>query len=156
MSLKFRFSLATAVFALLSVSASSSIRPQGRAANAKELRCTFPLIATGTWNAAGSPDAVVKQSNLVLRFDSIHTDEGTAQVKNGSVGTGITVQLADGNLHFIQSFRSGPLYVTTVFDKEPGGGKLKAVHSRHEYFRVPLDGATSSPEQYYGECDIVN
>jgi hypothetical protein len=97
----------------------------------------------------------VKETKLVLIFDSINTDEGSAELKNGSVGTGITVQLAGGNLHFIQAFRSGPLYVTTVFDKEPSGGKLKAVHSRHEYLRVPLEGATSSPEQYYGECEIT-
>jgi hypothetical protein len=55
----------------------------------------------------------------------------------------------------MQVFRTGPLYVTTVFDKD-ANGKLKAVHSRHEYFAVPLAGATSSPEQYYGECEVVN
>jgi len=114
------------------------------------------LNATGNWNAAGSPDAAVKQTKLVLRFESINTDEGSAELKNGSVGTGITVQLASGNLHFIQSFRSGPLYLTTVFNKESSNGKLKAVHSRHEYLKVPLEGATSSPEQYYGECEIAN
>jgi hypothetical protein len=155
MSFKFRFSLVVTALALMTVSASSSIGAQGNAANAKSLRCTFPLNATGTWNATGSPNAVVKETKLVLIFDSINTDEGSAELKNGSVGTGITVQLAGGNLHFIQAFRSGPLYVTTVFDKEPSGGKLKAVHSRHEYLRVPLEGATSSPEQYYGECEIT-
>jgi len=156
MSLKFRLSPAIAALALLSLSASTSIRAQGRATTAKSIRCTFPLNATGKWNGNGLPDAVVKQSQLVLRFDSINTDEGSAELKNGSVGTGITVQLAGGNLHFIQAFRSGPLYVTTVFDKDPGQAKLKAVHSRHEYFKVPLEGATSSPEQYYGECEILN
>jgi hypothetical protein len=156
MSLRFRSGLVIAALALLFVSASSNIRAQGNAANAKNLRCTFPLNAVGTWSGEGSPNAVVKQSKLVLRFESINTDEGTAELKNGTVGTGITVQLAAGNLHFIQSFRSGPLYVTTVFDKDSSGGKLKAVHSRHEYLKVPLEGATSSPEQYYGECEIVN
>ncbi len=32
-------------------------------------------------------------------------------------------------------------------------GKLKAVHTRHEYTEVSLPGYTSRPEQYYGECD---
>jgi len=62
--------------------------------------------------------------------------------------------MADGYVHFMQVFRTGPLYTTTVFDKD-ANGKLKAVHSRHEYFAVPLPGATSSPEQYYGECEIT-
>jgi hypothetical protein len=136
--------------------ASALLFPQGQAPAPKALRCTFALNTTATWNTQGEADAAVKPSKLVLRFDSINTDEGTAELRNGTVGTGITVQLAARNLHFVQSFRSGPLYVTTVFAQGSSGGKLKAVHSRHEYLKVPLDGATSSPEQYYGECEVVN
>ena len=44
----------------------------------------------------------------------------------------------------MQVFRTGPLYTTTVFDKD-AGGKLKAVHSRHEYFAVPLRGRHVEP-----------
>jgi hypothetical protein len=55
----------------------------------------------------------------------------------------------------MQAFRTGPLYTTTVFEAGAAGGRFKAVHSRHEYFAVPLPGATSSPEQYYGECEIM-
>jgi len=132
------------------------VEAQGKVAKAKALRCTFPIIAIGTWSKDGSPEAVSKPSKLVLRFDTINTDEGTAQLRNGTVGSGLTVQLIGGNLHFIQSFRTGPIYFTTVFDQETAGGKLKAVHSRHEYFTVPLEGATSSPEQYLGECEVVS
>jgi hypothetical protein len=133
-----------------------SVRAEGKAATAKSLRCEFSLSAVSTWNGAGSAEAVLKPSRLVLLFDAINTNEGTAELKNGTVGSAITVQLAAKNLHFIQSFRSGPLYVTTVFDQETPSGKLKAVHSRHEYFKTPLEGSTSSPEQYYGECEILN
>jgi hypothetical protein len=91
----------------------------------------------------------------VLRFDTIDADGGTAQLRNGTVGSEVTVRLAEGYLHFMQAFRTGPLYTTTVFDVGETSGKLKAVHSRHEYFSVPLPGATSSPEQYYGECEIL-
>jgi hypothetical protein len=91
----------------------------------------------------------------VLRFDSIDTDTGTAQLKTGSMGSEVTVRLAEGYLHFMQAFRTGPLYTTTVFEAGASAGKLRAVHSRHEYFSVPLPGATSSPEQYYGECEVL-
>ena len=120
---------------------------QGKTATAKSLRCTFPLNTTGTWKKDGLPDATVKPATLVLLFESIDTDEGTARLRSGSVGSDIVARLSGGYLHFMQSFRSGPLYTTTVFDKETSGGKFKAVHSRHEYFSVPLPGATSSPEQ---------
>jgi hypothetical protein len=129
---------------------------QGRTAIAKSMRCTFPLNAAGTWKKDGPPDATVKTATLVLLFESINPDEGTARLRSGSVGSDITARLSGGYLHLIQSFRSGPLYTTTVFDNETSGGKFKAVHSRHEYFAVPLPGATSSPEQYYGECEVMN
>jgi hypothetical protein len=123
---------------------------------AKSMRCTFSLNATGTWKKDGAPDAAVNPSTLLLLFDAINTDEGTAQLRNGSAASEIIVRSSNGYLNLIQSFRSGPLYTTTVFDKETTGGKLKAVHSRHEYFSTPLPGATSSPEQYYGECEITS
>jgi len=141
---------------LLASLTSSPARAQGKAATAKALRCTFSLTTVSAWTRDGAPEASVKPSTLVLRFEAINTDEGTAELKNGTVGSGITVQLSNRNLHFIQTFRSGPIYVTTVFDQESRGGKLVAVHSRHEFFKVPLEGVTSSPEQYYGECEVVN
>jgi hypothetical protein len=152
---KSRLALAAAVllFVLPFVPRGSA---QGKPTTAKNIRCAFPLNATGTWKKDGSPEAGVNSASLLLLFDSINIDEGTAQLRNGSVGSEIIVRSAGGYLNFIQSFRTGPMYTTTIFDKETNGGKLKAVHSRHEYFTVPLPGATSSPEQYYGECEITN
>ena len=128
---------------------------QGKLATATSMRCTFPLNATGTWKKDGQPEALLKTPALVLLFDAINTDEGTGRLKNGSMNSDLVVRLTEGYLHFIQSFRTGPLYTTTVFDKETTAGKFKAVHSRHEYFTVPVPGATSSPEQYYGECEVL-
>lgn len=100
-------------------------------------------------------DAAARAATLVLRFEEIDTDAGTAQLKTGSMGAEVTVRAAEGYLHLMQSFRTGPLYTTTVFDQGAAGGKFKAVHSRHEYYTVPLPGSTSSPEQYYGTCEVV-
>ena len=128
---------------------------QGRLATVKTLRCTFAPNATGSWSKAGPGTAVIKPSTLVLRFDSINFDDGTAQLRTGEVANEVVAKMSEGYMHFMQVFRTGPLYTTTVFDKD-ANGKLKAVHSRHEYFAVPLAGSTSSPEQYYGECEVVN
>jgi hypothetical protein len=146
---------AAAVALLLVVTSPSDGRAQPRVANSKSIKCTFARAAAATWTKAGAPDAVVKSANLVLRFESIDTEVGTAQLRNGSVGSDVTVRLAEGYLHFMQAFRTGPLYTTTVFEAGATGTKLKAVHSRHELFTTPLPGATSSPEQYYGECEIL-
>src|SRR5262245_44750468 len=127
---------------------------QTEIAAAKSLRCSFPSVAAGAWKKDGAPEPSVRPATLVLRFDSIDTDTGIAQLRNGSVGSEVTVRLAEGYLHFMQAFRTGPLYTTTVFGAGANGGKFKAVHSRHEYFSVPLPEATSSPEQYYGECEF--
>lgn len=125
-------------------------------AKVKAIKCTFPVKAVGTWGK-DKPEGKVQPVNLVLDFHVINTDEGTAELKSES-GIGnydIIVRYAEGYLNFIQSFLNGPLHITTVLDKKTSAGKWKAVHSRHEYTDFALPGFTSSPEQYYGECEIT-
>ncbi|MEQ1758534.1 MAG: hypothetical protein ABL986_09465 [Vicinamibacterales bacterium] len=149
--------LTLTVAAMLAAGASyaATAAAQNQLTTATGLRCTFALHATGAWNRSGVPDARVTPSTLVLIFDSINADEGTAKLRNGIAGTEIAFRLSGDYLHFMQSFRTGPLYTTTVFNQQTSEGRYKAVHSRHEQFTVPLPGATSSPEQYYGECSVA-
>jgi hypothetical protein len=128
--------------------------PKASLETAKELTCAFPLIANGTWNK-DRPHASVKAAALSMHFDSINAAEGTARVTEGFGHFEITARFSGDALHFVQLFKTGPLYVTTVFNSESRDGKLKAVHSRHELTEAVLPGFTSSPEQYSGECEIV-
>jgi hypothetical protein len=142
----------------LTVIVPAIVRTQGpqadRLAAAKSVNCTFSTMAVGTWNG-GAAAAEVKPAKLTIGFDQIHTEDGTARVVGAFGPSDIIVKLSDGTLHFVQAFREGPLYTTTIFSHESRGGKLKAVHTRHEYTEVSLPGFTSRPEQYYGECEIV-
>ncbi len=140
---------------LASQSASGQDAAKKTLANAKSIKCTFPVMAVGTWGRE-KPEARIQTSNLVLQFDAVNADEGTAELQGSFGKYDIVVRYAGGYLHFIQSFLDGQLYVTTVLDKKTAGGKLKAMHSRHEHTDVSLPGYTSSPEQYYGECEILN
>ena len=142
------------VVLLTGVVGAQNAAPQGRLAAVKGLRCTFTQTAVGGWAKDGTVNAAVKPSTLVMRLESIDVDSGSAQLRTGAMTSELTVKLSGGYLHFMQSFRSGPLYTTTVFDN-PAGGTFKAVHSRHEYYSTPVVGSTSSPEQYYGECEAV-
>ena len=126
---------------------------QNRLETATSVKCEFPLYATGTWTN-GEPQAEVKTAKLSLGFDSIDTQGGTARNLGRFGNSDIVVRLSQGSLHFMLVGSSGPLYITTVFDKESRAGKLKAVHTRHEYTDVSLPGFTSRPEQYYGECEV--
>ncbi|HWW88555.1 MAG TPA: hypothetical protein VNZ26_33405 [Vicinamibacterales bacterium] len=119
----------------------------------KSLSCTFSVLATGTWKN-GEAQAELKSTPFSLRFDAINTDEGTARVIGNYGPSDIIVRLSLGTLHLVQIFNEGALYTTTVFPKETRGGKLQAVHTRHEYTEVSLPGFTSRPEQYYGECEV--
>jgi hypothetical protein len=128
---------------------------KGKLANARTVKCSFSLIAAGTWTGA-QPKAEVKPSKLVLQFDEVNADEGTARMESSYGKYDIIVRYAEGYLHFIQAFLNGPLYATTILEKPTSGGKLKAMHSRHEFTDFALPGFTSSPEQYYGECEVLN
>lgn len=122
-------------------------------AGAKGLTCAFSLMAIGTWND-DTPSAEVKPAKLAVEFRGIDTQDGTAEAA-GFGPPNIIVRLTGGNLHFLQVGMDGAVYVTTVFDHLTPAGKLKAVHTRHEYTRVSLPGFTSRPEQYYGECEVI-
>ena len=127
----------------------------GRLASAKSIKCAFPLISTGTWEKDGTPKADVKPTEMVLQYDEIDVQEGTAQVLGLSGRLYIITRMSGVNLHLLAIDTSGPLYITTVFDKPSRPGKFKAAHSRHEFTDVSLPGYTSRPEQYYGECEIL-
>jgi hypothetical protein len=122
-------------------------------AAAKTVTCAFTVYATGTWKN-GEAEGALKTVKLSVQFIEINTDEGSARLASGFGIYDIIVRLAPGSLHFIQAFRDGPLYTTTIFDKESRDGRLKAVHTRHEYADIALPGFTSKPEQYYGDCAV--
>ena len=123
----------------------------------KALKCSFTLMAIGTWDK-DVPSAEVTPAKLSMQFDAIDTQDGTANVVDVSAAAAgaphITVRLLADNLHFMAMNVSGSVYLTTVFaDKESrSSGKFKAVHTRHEFTAVRLSGWTSRPEQYYGYC----
>ena len=128
---------------------------QGRIATAKTLRCRFSLSASGRWDADGTPKSAVAPATLTLLFEAIDADSATAQLRNGTVSSEVVARLSGSYLHFMQVFKTGAMYTTTVFDQETTRGAFRAVHSRHESFTVPVPGATSTPEQYYGECQVA-
>jgi hypothetical protein len=127
---------------------------QDKLVAAQTIRCDFTSMVTATWTKEGVPQAEVKPTKMSLQFLKINLDEGSAEMK-GDFGTyELVVKLSETTLHFIHSFRAGALYTTTVFSKETHDGRLKAVHTRHEYVEIVLPGFTSRPEEYYGDCAV--
>ena len=123
-------------------------------ADITQATCTFSLVATGTWTE-GEPEVELDPSTLSVRFVEIDADAATANIEGRYGESHLITRLCGDYLHFMQLFSVGPLYVTTIIDRETSDGKLMAVHSRHEYTDVRLTGHTSRPEQYYGECEVV-
>lgn len=122
-------------------------------AAARIARCEFALFAVGSWKDR-EPHADVKPATLSFRFEGIDADNGTARVVGPFGPSDIIVRLSIDNLHFMQSFREGPVYLTTIIARPAGPGRWLAVHTRHEYTDVSLPGFTSRPEQYYGSCTL--
>jgi len=143
----------TASFALLITTTIRAQSPRERLAAVKTLECAFTVNAVATWSN-GVPSVAVKPGRLEMRFDTVNTDEGTARVVGFFGPSDITVRLSGDTLHLVQAFQNGPIYTTTVFPKETREGRLEAAHSRHELPDVSLPGYTSSPEQYYGDCQV--
>ena len=149
-----KIAVAVVVLTIHLCAATTSRAQAAKLATAKGIKCTFSLMTLSAIRE-DTPKAEVKPSTLTLEFEDVNADEGSARLKSGFGDYDIVVRYAQGYLHFIQSFRDGPVYVTTVLEQKNSAGKFKAMHSRHEYTQVSLPGYTSSPEQYYGQCEIV-
>jgi hypothetical protein len=121
---------------------------------ASTVSCEFTLMAAGNWDRAGAPTAGTKPAMLKVSFANIDTEVGDAETAGLTGTVHIVARFAGGYLHLFRVDSSGFLHATTVFDKVSRPGKLKAVHTRHEYTDIALPGFTSKPEQYYGECEI--
>lgn len=134
--------------------ASAQAALQRRLAAATRIECQFTTLATGTWNE-GKPSASVSETELTATFFDINVDEGTAEADSRFGGASlIIVRYSTGYLHFMQMSNAGPLHVTTVLARETAGGRLLAVHTRHEYSPTMVPGFTSRPEMYIGDCAI--
>ena len=135
-------------------SAHAQARMSSGLQDAKRVTCTFPVLATGTWDAKGVPKGEVKEAPLTVSYDAIDTDEGTARV-NGRYGDmPIVAKASIWSLHLLQMGSEGTVRLTTVFNREGSPGKFMAVHTIHEFTPVGLPGFASRPEQHYGECEI--
>jgi hypothetical protein len=125
--------------------------PSVRLSKITTLQCAFSAMATGTWKA-GVGEPSTKAAKLTIAFKSVDSQDGTAEAVGDAGKAHITVRLVGAYLHLMQLDPYGALYVTTIMDTETRGGRLQAVHTRHEYTPVSLPGLTSRPEQYYGDC----
>lgn len=121
--------------------------------DATALDCSFAVIATADWSE-GEADASIEPSTLSLRFEEIDADGATAAIVGPYGASHIIVRQTGDYLHLVQMFTVGPLYTTTVIDRETADGRLMAVHTRHEYTDTRLVGFTSRPEQYVGDCAV--
>ena len=121
--------------------------------DATALDCSFTVIATADWSE-GEADASIEPSTLSLRFEEIDADGATAAIVGPYGASHIIVRQTGDYLHLVQMFTVGPLYTTTVIDRETADGRLMAVHTRHEYTDTRLVGFTSRPEQYVGDCAV--
>lgn len=155
-SLTFALSSAAAV-ALVALSTGASAQGsralQQRLSGATRVECKFSTLVTGDWQS-GSPTAAVAPASLEATFFDINLDEGTAEAGSDFGQSFISVRYAEGYLHFLQMSNAGPLRITTVLAQESTGGRLKAVHTRHEYMPTALPGFTSRPEMYVGDCAV--
>jgi hypothetical protein len=128
---------------------------QRRLSTAKSVECTFSTLATGTWDGV-TPQAAVTPAKVEASFLDINVDEGTAEAGSAFGEVFISVRYSFGYLHFMQMSDAGPLHLTTILAHETAMGRLKAVHTRHEYSPTIVPGFTSRPEMYIGDCAVTN
>jgi hypothetical protein len=134
-------------------SASAQSALQRRLEAATRIECAFPKLAIGTWDK-NAPTVSVNDSDLTMTFLNINVEEGTADAESGFGAAFISVRYAQGYLHFMQMSDAGPLYITTVFARDAGEGRMLAAQTRLEFSPTMVPGFTSRPELYVGSCAV--
>lgn len=129
---------------------------QQRLAAATRLECRFAALATGTWSDEdGTASIAVAPVEFEVIFNNIDVERGTAEAE-GRVGTSYIVARYTGDmLHLVQTIDIGPVYLTTVFAEETSGGRLRAVHTRHEFAASSYPEFRERPEMYIGDCMLA-
>lgn len=146
--------IAALVSAGLPVPASAQSRElMARLENATRVDCRFTEVATGDWTDEAT-EFSAEPVEFSASFFDIDVESGTAEAEGRFGASYIIVRYAQGYLHFMQTLNSGPLYLTTILAQTASDGRLKAVHTRHEYTQVRLPGFTSRPEMYLGDCAV--
>lgn len=145
----------TGILATLGAPGSASAQSglQARLVAATRVECRFTALATGTWED-DAPGMTTGAADLETAFFDINVSEGTAEAEGRFGAAFIVVRHSAGYLHFLQMSDAGPLHLTTVLAQESSGGRMKAVHTRHEYSPTALPGFTSRPEMYVGDCTV--
>jgi len=123
---------------------------------ATHLKCAFTMVTTGTWSKDGDASVETKKTDFKLEYKSIDVAGGSAEAVGLTGNFFITVRFISGSLHLLAIGDAGPAYLTTVFNRPSHPGSFKAVHTRHEFTDVSIPGFTSRPEQYIGECEILD
>ena len=118
---------------------------QDRLSAVTALSCSFTTIANADWKN-GQATTSSAPAKLTMGFKNVNVDEGSADAEGAFGDSFIVVRQTGDYLHLVQSYRTGPLYTTTVFARESAGGRFMAVHTRHEFTDVALPGFTSRPE----------
>jgi len=120
----------------------------------KRVTCTFPVLATVSWDVGGALSAEVKKASVILSYDAIDADEGTAQSNTPYGDQPIITKASVWSLHLLQMGPEGTVRLTTVFNRQNRAGKFNAVHTVHELTPVGRPNFASRPEQHYGDCDV--
>ena len=147
-----------ALAALAAVAFGSPAVAQNRALrdlleNAVRVECRFTSVSRGEWSASGTAFESEAVDYTAAFFD-IDVESGTAEAEGEFGASYIVVRYAEGYLHFMQTLTAGPIHLTTILAEPSRDGRLKAVHTRHEYTQVSLPGYTSRPESYLGDCSV--
>lgn len=129
------------------------LRVSPRLSMVTALTCTFPVAAGGAW-PDGQPRAeVTKVDTFTLKFFQVDAADATANAVGLGDTSEVIVRLVGDNLHFLDVRQNGAIALTTVFDQETRDGRLKAVHSRSEFFgSTGVPGQSPQASQWYGDC----
>jgi hypothetical protein len=123
---------------------------------AKSFKCNYYYVAIGEIKNNKYKIDTSKEDKMGFSYVNIDLINGSAQmVGNGGTANVTAISAQPSGVHFVEMTSAGNLTMTTIYPQEIGYNSLgqKLFSSSHSRHMAMINN--SLPQQYYGQCALM-
>ena len=124
--------------------------------NANSFKCNYYYVAIGEIKNNKYKIETSKENKMGFSYVNIDLKNGSAQMVGNAGTEDVTaISAQPSGVHFVEMTSAGNLTMTTIYPQEIGNNSLgqklfSSSHSRHMAMMY-----NSLPQQYYGQCALM-
>lgn len=124
--------------------------------NANTFKCSYYYVSLGEVQNNKYKIETSNEDKMAFSFVNIDLKNGSAQMVGNTGAENVTaIGAQPSGVHFVEMTTAGNLTMTTIFPQEVGNNSLgqKLYSSSHSRHMAMMNN--SLPQQYYGQCALM-